>query len=180
MKLHTGKMNKASSKGAVLLLAMIFLLLLAMVAGTVMQNSILSFRMAGNDQFREEAFQKAQGIVSAISEDQDNFPVSGGVGYIICKDNTVTAGCSADFAPIDPDVVTLPAGVTIDYQIERQGPLLLETIPFRLSQDSTSSSLAYDAAIFEAKVEVDGSAVGLGKAQVVQGVAIVIATTGGH
>ena len=173
-------MNKASNKGAVLLLAMIFLLLMAMVAGTVMQNSILAFRMAGNDQFREEAFQKAQGIASAISEAQDNFPVSGGVGYIICRDNTVTADCSADLAALDPNVVSVPAGVTIDYQIERQGPLLLETIPFRLGQGSTSSSLAYDAAIFEASVEVDGSTVGLGKAQVVQGVAIVIATTGGH
>ena len=116
-----------------MLLAMIFLLLMAMVAGTVMQNSILAFRMAGNDQFREEAFQKAQGIASAISEAQDNFPVSGGVGYIICRDAAATAGCSADLAALDANVVSVPAGVTVDYQIERQGPLLLETIPFRLS-----------------------------------------------
>jgi hypothetical protein len=142
-----------------------------------MQTSILEFRMAGNDQFREEAFQKAQGIAAAISADQVNFPVSGGVGYVLCLDNTVTPGCSKDLVALDPDIISVPPGVIVDFQVERQGPLLLENLPFRLAQGSTSSSLAYDAAIFETSVEVDGSAVSLGTAQVVQGVAIVIVSS---
>lgn len=171
------KMNRSSSRGAVLLLAMLFLLLMAMVAGTVMQTSILEFRMAGNDQFREEAFQRAQGIASAISERHSNFPVVGDVGYTLCKDNSASTGCSADLVALDPDIVSVPAGVALEYQVERQGPAILEGLPFRLPEGSASSSVAYDAAVFETSVEVDGGTVGLGTAQVVQGVAVVIVSS---
>jgi len=173
-------MNKPRSGGAVLILAMIFLLLMALVAGTVMQTSILEFRMAGNDQFREEAFQKAQGIAAAISADQDNFPVSGGVGYIICEDvadTTKYPDCGESLAVLDPDVLSVPSGVTFTYQVQREGPAFLDSLPFRLAQGSTSSSLAYDAAIFEAHVQVDGGSVGLGSAEIVEGLAIVIVSS---
>ncbi|MEH6593003.1 MAG: PilX N-terminal domain-containing pilus assembly protein [Halioglobus sp.] len=171
------KMNKSKSRGAVLLLAMIFLLLMAMVAATVLQASALEFRMAGNDQFREEAFQKAEGIAAAITELADNFPVSGGVGYTICLDNASTAGCSADLVALGANVTAVPTGMTVGYTVERRGPKLLASLPFRQSQSATSSSRAYDVALFEASVEVDGGTVGLGSAQVAHGVAVVIVSS---
>ena len=61
--------GKTRQRGAVLLLAMVFLLLMAIVAGTVMQTSVLEFFMAGNDLFRVEAFQQAQAITSEIGDD---------------------------------------------------------------------------------------------------------------
>ena len=174
MKYPIRKMNKSKNRGAVLSLAMIFLLLMAMVATTVMQTSVLEFRMAGNDQFREEIFQKVEGIAEAITERQGNFPVAGDVGYTVCLDNTTTTGCSADLLALGASVISVPTGVTVNYTVERQGPRLLSRLPFRQSQGSSSSSRAYDVALFETNAKVDGGSVGLGTAEVAHGVAVVI------
>ena len=174
MILLTKKMEKTKNRGAVMLLAMVFLLLLAMVSTTVLQTGVMEFRMAGNDQFREEAFQKAEGIASVITELEDNFPVTGDVGYTICLDNTATAGCSADLLAVNANVISVPAGVSVNYDVQRRGPRLLGKLPFRQSQRAASSSRAYDVATFEADVEVDGGSVGLGSAHIAQGIAIVV------
>ena len=90
--------RKSPQRGAVLLIAMIFLLLLAIIAGTVTQTSILEFFMAGNAQFREEAFQEAQAVVTEISSDAGNFPVVGQIGYKLCK--TKVGDCNAKIADL--------------------------------------------------------------------------------
>jgi hypothetical protein len=168
---------RGGQRGAVLLLAMIFLLLLAMIAGTTMHTSILEFRMAGNDQFREEAFQKAQAVATALSQNAANFPVTGGVGYTICKAGDSDAACNISSINVPAAVAAVPAGVTVEYRVQRQGPMIMESLPFRQSQSEVSSSLAFDAALFEAAVAVDGSAVRLGRAEVAQGVARLVASS---
>ena len=170
-------MNKKKNNGAVLILAMVFLFLLTMIAATVMQTSQQEFQMAGNNQFREEASLRAQAIASELSAEYDNFPVSGDIGYTICDPNAPVAECDDRFS-VQPGFGTAaPIGVEISYQVERQGPLLLESLPFRQSESSVSSSPAFDAAIFEVQVAVDGSSVRLGRAEVVQGVAVVVASS---
>ena len=167
--------NRSRTRGAVLLLAMIFLLLLAMIAGTVMQTSTMEFRMAGNEQFREEAFQKAQAVASSLSEDTANFPVAGAVGYTVCKNGDTDPDCDVSILTADPVVAAVPTGVDVDYRVERQGPLVLENLPFRQSQQNVSSTLSFHAAMFEARVVVDGNSARLGRAEVAQGVARLIA-----
>lgn len=168
MKRLDDKPLKRRQHGAVLLLAMVFLLLMAIVAGTVMQTSILEFFMAGNEQFREEAFQQAQAISSELSEDLANFPVTGGIGYTICA-----SGCDATFPrPPTSSLSKVPAGSTVTYSVRRRGPLFIDNLPFRQSENTVSSNPALDAAIFEADVEIDGSANRLGSAHVVQGIAV--------
>lgn len=169
--------SKSDQRGAVLLLSMIFLLLLAMVAGTTMHTSTLEFRMAGNDQFREEAFQKAEAVAAALSENTDNFPVAGGVGYTVCKTGETDPACDMTTLNLSGDVTEVAPGVTVDYRVERQGPAVMASLPFRQSQSQASSSLAFNAALFEATVSVDGSAVRLGRAEVAQGVARLIANS---
>lgn len=159
-------------RGAVLLISMIFLLLLALVAGTVMQTSTLEFRMAGNDQFREEAFQQAQAVATSISENINNFPVTGDVGYKICGGGS---GCDAYTLTYDSGVVT--DSTLVSATVVREGPLILESFPIRLSESETSSSPSYDAAIFEVGVEFNGSGQSLGNAEVAQGVAVKIASS---
>lgn len=162
--------GRDASTGAVLLVAMVFLLLLALVAGTVMQTSMLEFRMAGNDQFREEAFQQAQAVATSISRNIDNFPVSGDVGYTICN-----SGCDSNTLNYDTTMVTNPS--LVSGIVTREGPLILETFPVRLSESQASSSPSYDAAVFEVKVEYNGSGEGLGNAAVAQGIAVRIASS---
>ena len=157
--------------GAVLLIAMIFLLLLSIVAGTVTQTSILEFFMAGNAQFREEAFQQSQAIMTEIAGDIDNFPVIGAIGYKVCKYGD-SVGCNANLPELNYDVSNS------DFSVVRRGPLILESLPFRQSESEVSSSLNFDAAIFEIDVAVDGSAQRLGSAHTVQGVAVRIVSSG--
>jgi Tfp pilus assembly protein PilX len=162
--------TKKRQNGVVLLIAMIFLLLLAIIAGTVTQTSILEFFMAGNAQFREEAFQEAQAVVTEISSDINNFPVAGGIGYTACKTG---AGCDSNLIPLVGAVST-----TADYRVVRRGPLILESLPFRQGESSGSSSPTFDAVIFEIQVAVDGSDSRLGSAEIVQGMAVRIASSG--
>ncbi len=162
--------GNARQGGAVLLVAMIFLLLLAIIAGTVSQTSVLEFFMAGNAQFREEAFQQSQAIVDEITGDIDNFPVIGDIGYKVCKNGV--SGCNANLPVLNANVANA------DFSVERRGPLILESLPFRQGESSSSSSPNFDAAIFEIDVDVDGSDQRLGSASIVQGVAVRIVSSG--
>lgn len=178
IRLSTTSSAPSRSRGAVLIISLVFLLLLAMVATTVMQTSISETQMAGNSQFREEAFQRVQAIAMAIANDRDNFPTTGDVGYVLC--NTVAtgvAGCDETSITLDNDIVTYPTGVTLDYWVTREGPEILDSPPFRESESSTSSVTSYDAAVFEAHASYDGGAARLGRAEVAQGVAIKIVSS---
>lgn len=162
-----------SQRGAVLLLAMVFLLLLAMIASAATRTSTLEFRMAGNDQFREEAFQKAQAVATALAEDESHFPLTGAVGSRVCEptDPDPESLCHSRVLAVDGAARAAPPGVTVSFYIERLGPLLVDDLPFRQSEGGASSARAFDAALFETVVEVNGSGAGLGRAQVVEGVA---------
>ncbi len=128
--------------------------------------------MARNNQFQLEAFQLAQGVASAISRDNDNFPVAGNLNHVICKDVKNTPGCGAGVAVLDPNLVTVPAGVTLDYRVRRVAPLLQKGFPVRLGEGRVSSSVTYDAAVFETQVEIDATMVGQGAARIALGVAV--------
>ena len=170
--------HRYRAKGVVLLLAMIFLLLLATLSGTAVQTSILEFQMAGNDQFREEAFQRAWAIASVISSNADNFSDAGGVGHRVCKPGDMGPDCSKNSVIVLNTILpAMPPGVNESYRVERMGPKVTHSLPFRLSQASVSSSLAYNTVIFETWVKIDGGSVNLGSAEVVEGVALLVASS---
>jgi hypothetical protein len=152
---------------------MVFLLLMAIVAGTVMQVSTLEVFMAGNGQFREEAFQQAQAIASEISEDIDNFPVVGDIGYRVCP-----SGCDATFSRSLSSLALVSPDVIATYEVVRRGPLIMESLPYRQAENKVSSSSSFDVALFEARVAIDGRAARLGHARVVQGMAVRVASSG--
>ncbi len=169
--------KRSGSRGAVLLLAMVFLVLMTLVASTAMKFSVQEFQMAGNAEFREDAFQQAQAIASEISTDLDNFPITGDIGYTICATGDTDTDCNGTNVIGDLESDTVPAGVTTNYQVVRQGPLFVEGLPFRQSQANASSAPAFDTAIFEVAANIDGTAARLGSATVVQGVAIRVASS---
>ena len=160
-----------------MLLTMIFLLLMAMLAGAAMQTTAFEFRMAGNAQFQEEAFQKAQAIVDKLSEDIAHFVVGGSVWDRRCDAGGGT-GCLGAVIALDPNVVSVPTGVNVSYFVERQGPLKLESLPVRVFDSGGFSATAYDVAVFEASATVDGTAVRLGSSSVVRGMAVRVVASG--
>jgi hypothetical protein len=170
-------MNRQGNRGVVLILAMVFLLLLTLVATTVMQFSIQEFQMAGNNQFREEAFQRAQAVADELADDPNNFPVVGDVGYTICLSTDTDSDCNNSNFLVAPESATAPEGVAVGYQVVRQGPRFVETLPFRESQSAASSARAFDAALFEILVDIDGNEGRLGSAEVAQGIAVRVASS---
>jgi hypothetical protein len=161
--------------GAVLIVALVFLLLTAMISGTVMQTSVLEVKMAGNEQLNEEAFQQVQAITNAISADPNNLVVIGDVGYKICA--VGVTGCDAARISLTPTINTAPNGVDLSYSATRKAPLFAP-MPFRMSENVAGSASAYSAALFEINAKYDGSGAGLGRSHIAQGIAVRVANSG--
>ena len=160
-------------QGAVLIVALMFLLLTAMISATVMQTSIMETHMANNEQLREEAFQQVQAVANAISADSNNLVIAGDVGYTICS-ASLSSGCDAYQISLTSAVTTVPTGASLDYTVERLGPLFAP-LPFRASEENAGSANAYKAALFEVNADYDGVAAGLGQAKIAQGIAMRVA-----
>ena len=162
------------SRGSVLLLAMVFMLMLALVSTTMMQTATLQLQMAGNDQFYEEAIQQAQAIATELTHNSKNFSMRSGVGSVNCPVESIASHCdTSDLQP--PTAVAITEGVNLDYRIVRQDPLLVKGFPFRESQSRASSIRNVGVAVFEVNVAVDGTELRLGRAHFVQGIAVRVA-----
>ena len=165
------RVTAVSDRGAVLMLALVFMLLLALITATVMRTSILQAQMAGNDQFVEEAFHQARAIATELSLDRANFLLESDSGQSNCPPQIGDDTC--DFHRLATPLQThTQDGVALDYRITRQDPVVWRGFPVRESQDRVSSSTRFDAALFEISVRIDGSERKLGSAHVVQGIAV--------
>lgn len=170
-KTRARKSRLPANRGAVLLLALLFMLLLSVIAATVMQSAILQLHMAGNDQFLEEALHKAQAIAGELSLDPGNFPLAGEVGDANCPQGVEGPGCDQSQLQVPASAVALD-GYVLDYRVVRQDPLMWKGFPIRESEATVSSSNGFDAALFEIDVRLDGSDHRLGSAHVVQGMVV--------
>ena len=176
-----GYRNKTKTSGVVLPLVMIFLAMLTVMAASTLQSGIVEFQMASNDRFREEAFQRAQGILSQVGTDINRFPVTVPAGIIACNFLIHDSSCI-------PQAITLPEpnapasanGLQVFYEVERLTALQQRGPALREHQGLVSSSLAYDVALFETRVSVDGRAANLGTASLAQGVAVITASRSGQ
>lgn len=176
MKFRSSLLDIERQCGAILLLTMLFMLILAMVAGAVIQTGVLEFHMAGNAQFQEEAMQRAQAIATELSRDPNNFPLATAVGYTNCSSVDNDPGC--DRRSLNAPVSAVAQdGLALNYRVTREAPLLLRGFPVRESQLAASGAGLFDAALFEISVQVDGSASRLGSARVVQGIAVRVAAS---
>jgi type II secretory pathway pseudopilin PulG len=169
--LYTQKSKLKLDHGAVLLLAMVFMLMLAMIAATVMQTAILQLHMAGNDQFLEEAISTAQAMTDELSLNTGNFPLRGDVGDTNCPPGDEDPRCSFSQLEI-PRSAVMAEGIALNYRVTRQEPLLWKGFPIREAEASVSSSNSFDAALYEIDVHIDGSARRLGSAHIIQGIAV--------
>jgi hypothetical protein len=162
--------------GVVLIVSLLILLLLAIIATTVSQVSLLQLSMAGNDEAKADALQRSLAAVDAILESSSNTPVVGDLGYTICKKGVTGGDCDVD--SIDLSLLTFPPP-NLDkypnYTVTRVPPLET-TIPV-MDESMASSGTSYRAARFEISATYDDSAEGQGRASVVQGVLVKLAAS---
>ena len=161
--------------GYILFLVMLFLLLLGVIAGTVLRLSALEFRMAGNEQVREQALQQARGIARALASNPVHFPLDLAVGDSLCPE---TAACARPVLAAAPAGNSLPEEVSLDYRVTRLGPLLAPAPALRLQQAEVSGATGWRLASYEVQVVIEGTQVGLGSARVAQGVALLVPADG--
>lgn len=156
MKKEPVVQSQHRQKGAVLIIAMIFLLLMALLATTVMQTSELEFKMAGNEQFREEAFQTAQAISTFIAINEES-------AYDLIANEGDTA------SPSVTATISLPSGVTTESWIELIDSEVDVLTRIRLGEDQAIGGSSGDWELYEVGARYKGASVKLGEAEVVQG-----------
>ena len=169
-------LSRKAQQGAVLIVALVFLTLTALISVSVIGASAYQMKMAGNAQFKEDAFQVVEGVLDGIvAKYKVNLPVTGAVGYSICA--TGVSGCDSQVIVLPSALTAVHTGVDLNYRAVRQGPLFAP-LPFRQDDSGASSAGAFEIAMFELQVEYDGREEKLGHHEVFQGVAIKVASSG--
>lgn len=151
------------------------MLLTGMVSATVMRTSVLEVKMVGNTQFKEEAFQKTESVVNAVSSNKNSFVVAGNVGWRVCGAGVSSVRCHSRALSLPSEVSSVPTGVELEYYVERMGPLKTP-LPFRQSESEASGANGFDVALFEVVAEFDGREEKLGHFEIRQGIAVKIAS----
>jgi len=160
-----------AERGAILALTLVFMLMLAVITAVVMQTAVLELHMAANEQFQQEAANAAQAIANELALDSGNFNLGLLPGQSNCPQGISTPDCTLNLLPA-PTRVDLSEGFLLDYRVTREQPLVHSGFSIRSSQDAVSSSNAFNVALFEINVRVDGSRARLGSAHIVQGIAV--------
>lgn len=159
----------ACQRGAVLIVSLLVLLLLGLIATTVTRTNQLQLRMAGNTENRTAAMQQALGAVDAVLDSPTSTPLSGGVGHIICAaDAAPELACGEHTLQLPPDA--LPDVGALDVHVVRLEPAVAR-MPV-LAEDSASSAVYYRVAKFEVRAAYEGTAEGLGRVAIAQGVLV--------
>ena len=158
-------------RGSVLLLALVFVLMLTLIATSVVQTATLELHMAGNDQFREEASQVAKAIAAEISLNPENFSLMSPVGHSNCAPAGEAPDCDLRSLQVPGSAQSI-GGYDLDYRVTRVAPLSLEDYPVPGVQQTRGEGEPLNVARFEIEVRVDGRHNRRGAAHVVQGVAV--------
>lgn len=113
------QLHPKQQTGSVLFMALVFLVLTALIAVTIMDTSILSRKMAGNNQFKEDAMQVTEGVVNETVYNvidllgATNAPV---VGDVICMTTSSDTGCNKKLLTISNEIQTAASSASLFYQ----------------------------------------------------------------
>lgn len=144
--------NGPGARGAILILVLVYLSLLALVSASAMRSAALQVRMAGNEQFAAEARAQARAIANAVARDPTNFDPGAAVGVARCVMADAASGCATG------GLASLPAplaAVATDYRVVRRAPLELADIPLGTGETGTVEARF---ALFEVQVRAGLSA----------------------
>lgn len=156
-------------RGAALFMALMFLIIITMLSLAAMRSSIMELRMAGNAESQVNAVQRAQAIIDATVAEPDNTPVIGGAGDTTCL--STASGCTRHSITFD-DAQLLKTDIDADYMdvVVRRIEPLEKAAPRTIG----TSAAAYSYASFEVHGRYDARNAGMGSAEVVEGVMVLI------
>ena len=159
---------KKSQGGAILVVALMFLVAITLYTISSMRSSNISLFMAQNEESKVAAAQAAQALADAIVASPASTPVVGDTGYTAC-----TAGetdCSRNDLPVtDPVLASEVANNYLQARVERTGAA------FRPPPRAVSTSLdKFSSASFRVTTTFDRVDDGLGREQISEGVLVLV------
>lgn len=168
------KYSVEGQSGMVLLVTLLILLLMAIIAATVTETNVMQLRMAGNDEAKTDALQRALAVVDGLIDRPGNTPVIGDVGYTLCSPDAPDPNnvCNEKTLAVPPGVIAVSEKSKYDYYVERMGPKTVSLGAIGRRDEDEADNFEYLGATFEVAGSYDGTGDNLGRAAVVQGVLI--------
>lgn len=150
-------------QGVALAIALMILVGVTVVSLSMLATSMLELVMAGNEEARTTAFQKAETGLDAVAVDGSNFQVFGAVGYKNC-----TSGFASKYGgTCNATSIALPTGFDAtgtEMNVAREAPL--EQCPPRGMSTSCES---YSVATFSIDSRFDATQTRGGRSDLIQG-----------
>lgn len=154
--------------GAILVIALMFLVAITLFTVSSMRSSKIGLRMAQNEESRYAAIQAAQALADAIVANPASTPVIGETGYVACTAGQ--SGCDGYNLPVDDATL---AGEVATYRlsarVERTGSVFRP--PPRIVESSIDK---FTSASFTVTTTFDRSDEGLGRQQITEGVLVLV------
>jgi len=156
--------------GMVLLVSLLFLILVALLALTMLRTNTLQMTMASNAEHSLEARQRALAIVDSILDASIGAPRTEKLGYRQCAVDAdpVSPACDEYVVRLSHDFLLDPdSGAEVEYYLERVAPLEA-AMPFR-REEVVSSATVFAAIHQEITVVFDRTRQGRGISHLSQG-----------
>ena len=159
---------KKRQGGAILVVALMFLVAITLYTISSMRSSNISLFMAQNEESKVAAAQAAQALADAIVASPASTPVVGDTGYTACTAGET--GCNRNDLPVtDPVLASEVANNYLQARVERTGAA------FRPPPRAVSTSLdKFSSASFRVTTTFDRVDDGLGREQISEGVLVLV------
>jgi len=161
---------KKRQGGAILVVALMFLVAITLYTISSMRSSNISLFMAQNEESRVAAEQAAQALADAIVASPASTPVVGNEGYTACTAGET--GCDHNDLPvIDLFLASEVANDHLQARVQRTGPAFRP--PPRVAETSLDK---FSSASFRVITTFDRVDDGLGREQITEGVLVLVPT----
>ena len=159
---------KQKQSGAILVVALMFLIAITLFTISSMRSSNIGLFMAQNEESRIAAEQAAQALADAIVANPASTPVVGTTGYTACTAGET--GCNRNDLPVtDPVLASAIASDHMQARVERTGSV------FRPPPRAVETSIdKFSSASFRVTTTFDRVDAGLGRKQVTEGVLVLV------
>lgn len=159
---------KRDQNGAILVIALMFLVAITLFTVSSMRSSKIGLHMAQNEESRIAAVQGAQALADAIVANPASTPVVGTTGFTACTAGLY--GCNSNNLPVNNDVLSSAvASNHINARVERTGTVFRP--PPRVVESSIDK---FTSASFRVTTEYDRADEGLGRQQITEGVLVLV------
>ena len=160
--------TKKRQGGAILVVALMFLVAITLYTISSMRSSNIGLFMAQNEESRVAAEQAAQALADAIVASPASTPVVGNTGYTACTANET--GCTRNDLPVtDPVLASAVANNHMQARVERTGTIFRP--PPRVVETSIDK---FSSASFRVVTTFDRVEDGLGREQITEGVLVLV------